>query len=381
MHPITRLIVGGAQENTLYTASLINRSRFEVQILSGEQTGSEGSLIDEVRKLNIPLKIVPELVRQINPWLDLKAVVKMSRFMRAGSFDLVHTHSSKAGILGRIAASRAGIPVIVHTVHGWSFHDYLPAVFRWIYTWLERWAAQFSDALIVVSESDRAKGIAAKIGRPDQYHLIRSAIPVDEFNPTKIDALVVREELQIPAEAVVIGCVSRFSAQKNPLDWVRIASMVHREYPDVYFLLVGDGPLRGRLEELAELEGLSGRILLTGIRRDIPRLLAAMDLFLSTSLWEGLPRTVVQAMCMRLPVVAYEIEGVREIVQHEINGFLVPAGELAQMSICCGYLIENPESRAQMGARGANLVTEEFNLPRMISQIENLYTALLDKAH
>ena len=379
LHPITRLIVGGAQENTLLTASLLNRDRFQVEILAGPQTGSEGSLINEVRAREIPLIILPELVRQINPWLDLRALSKMTRLLRSGQYTIVHTHSSKAGLLGRYAARQAGVSKIVHTVHGWSFHDYMSPLSNWLYIWLERWIATFTDAMIVVSQTDMEKGLRARVGRLEQYHLIRSAIPLEEFDSTRIDREAVRRELKIPLEATVIGSVCRLSPQKNPLDWMRIAGMVSREYSDVYFLLVGDGPLRKQVEILSIEEGIAERIVLTGIRRDIPRMLAAMDIFLVTSLWEGLPRTLPQAMRMNLPVIASQIDGAKEIIQHGVNGFLCPPKELAQMAIYCGFLVENSEERRRMGKAGCALATQEFQLPGMIHKIEVLYEKLLSE--
>ncbi|OGO29794.1 MAG: hypothetical protein A2Z16_14985 [Chloroflexi bacterium RBG_16_54_18] len=379
LHLITRLIVGGAQENTIFTANLLDRCRFDVDILSGAQTGSEGSLIDEVQDRQIPLIIVPELVRQINPWLDQQALSKITRIMRSRGYSIVHTHSSKAGILGRFAARQAGVPIIIHTVHGWSFHDQMPALSKWAYIWLERWAATHTDILIVVSRHDKEKGLALKIGHPEQYHLVRSSVPFDDFNPERYDRSSIRRELNIPPDAIVIGNVSRFSPQKNLLDWVRTASLVSREYPGTYFLMVGDGPLRNQVEELAEQEGLSGRFLLTGIRRDIPQMMAAMDVFMLTSLWEGLPRAIIQAMCMNLPVVGFRIDGLSEIVRHELTGFLTPPRDLAQMAVYCGYLLENADRRQEMGKEGHALATDEFNLPVMVRKIESLYTKLIEK--
>ena len=165
LHVITRLIVGGAQENTLYTASCMDKTRYRLDVVCGPQTGSEGSLIEEARAQGIPVTIIPSLVRQVNPLQDLKALMALHRFIRKGGYTIVHTHSSKAGILGRLAARLAGAPVIVHTVHGWSFHDYMPAITRRIYILLERWMARFTDAIIVVAEKDIDKGLRAGIGR------------------------------------------------------------------------------------------------------------------------------------------------------------------------------------------------------------------------
>ena len=257
LHPITRLIVGGAQENTMYTAALLDKQRFHVEVLSGPQTGSEGSLIEEVRQRGIPLTIFPDLLRQVSPWHDLKALWKMKRFIQTGGYTIVHTHSSKAGIIGRLAARLAKTPLIVHTVHGWSFHDYMSPVTRWVYIVLERWIARFSDVLVVVTERDIEKGLQAGIGRREQYRRIRSAIPLDEFDPRMFDRQTDRQELGLPAETVVIGNVGRFSAQKNPLDWVRVAEKVGQACPQARFLLVGDGPLRPQVEQALLQAGIS----------------------------------------------------------------------------------------------------------------------------
>jgi glycosyltransferase involved in cell wall biosynthesis len=377
LHPITRLIVGGAQENTMFTAAMLDKNRFQAEILSGPQTGSEGSLIEEVRQRGIPLTIFPDLLRQVSPLHDLRALRQMAARMRAERYSIVHTHSSKAGILGRIAARLAGVPVIIHTVHGWSFHDYMSPAVRWTYILLERLTARFSQALIVVAERDIHKGLQAGIGKKEQYHLIRSAIPLDEFDPSKIDRQAVRRELGLPPDCVVIGNVGRFSAQKNPLDWVRVAGEVGRSRPEVRFLLVGDGPLRGEVEAGLAQEGLSARSVLTGLRRDVPRMMAAMDIFLLTSLWEGLPRVLPQAMAMGLPVIANQADGTLEAIQPGLTGYLCEAGQITKMAQHCIDLVDQPTQRQAMGECGQAFAAQEFDLHRMIAQIEALYTNLL----
>ena len=284
LHLITRLIIGGAQENTMYTAQLLDREKYRVEVISGPQTGSEGSLIDEIRERDIRLRIMPDLLRQISPLHDLLAVIKLRKILKDGRYTLIHTHSSKAGLLGRLAARLAGTPLIVHTVHGWSFHDYMHPLVKWVYIILERWTASFTDALVVVSEKDIEKGLQAGIGRSEQYHLIRSAIPLYEFDPDQQDRLFIRCELGIPEDCLVIGNVGRFSAQKNPLDWVRVAGKIASTRPDIWFLLVGDGPLHKQVLMELRNQGILERTVLTGLRRDVGRMLAAMDIFLLTSL-------------------------------------------------------------------------------------------------
>ena len=377
LHIITRLIVGGAQENTMYTAARLDPTRFRAEVISGPQTGSEGSLIDEVRSLGVSLEILPSLLREVSPLQDAAALLTLRRLIRRGRFVIVHTHSSKAGILGRIAARFARVPVIVHTVHGWSFHEHMSARRRRFYVALERWSARFTDALIVVARPDIEKGLAEGIGRPEQYHLIRSAIPLEAFDPAGVDGVAVRRELGLPLDAPVLGNVGRFSAQKNPLDWVAVAGRVAHAVPDCRFLLVGDGPLRSDVERALAAANIADRTILTGLRRDVPRLLAAMDVFLLTSLWEGLPRVIPQAMAMGIPVVANRADGTVEAIHHGVTGFLCDPGSTDSMADSCSQLLLNPHLRQEMGGQGRKYAHQEFGLERMILDIEALYEHLL----
>jgi glycosyltransferase involved in cell wall biosynthesis len=377
LHPITRLIVGGAQENTMFTAALLNKERYKAEILSGPQTGSEGSLIDEVRANGVPLTIMPDLLRQVSPWRDFRALTGMARFIRKADYSIVHTHSSKAGILGRLAARIAGVPIIVHTVHGWSFHDYMPSAMCAFYKLLERWMASFTDAIIVVTGRDIQKGQQAHIGKDEQYHLIRSAIPLEDFDPARTKCQATRQELGIPMEAVVVGNVGRFSEQKNPLDWVRVAGIIGRSDPRLHFLLVGDGPLRPQVETQLQEEGIRDRTIVTGLRRDVSNLMSAMDIFMLSSLWEGLPRVIPQAMAMGLPVVANQADGTDDAIHDGENGYLCSPGEIEMMAERCQDLICDPLKRLEMGKRGRAYAKKEFDLRRMIDQIEALYEQLL----
>jgi glycosyltransferase involved in cell wall biosynthesis len=348
-----------------------------VDVISGPQTGSEGSLIEEARAQGMRLTILPDLLRQISPLHDLHAIWQLYRRMRRERYAIVHTHSSKAGILGRLAARLAGVPIIVHTVHGWSFHDYMPAVTRRIYILLERWMARFSHALIVVAEQDIQKGLSAGIGRPEQYHVIRSAIPLEIFDPEQADRQAVRMAVGLPLDARVVGNVGRFSPQKNPLDWVRVAAIIARADPHARFLLVGDGPLRAEVEALLAQEGLSGRTVLPGLRRDVARMLAAMDVFLLTSLWEGLPRVIPQAMAMGLPIVATRADGSAEAIKPGVTGYLCQAGDLEDIAQRCLDLLADETLRRTIGARARQSARNEFDLCEMIRKIDGLYLDLV----
>ncbi len=377
LHPITRLIVGGAQENTMYTAAMVDNTRFDVCIVSGSQTGSEGSLIDEVHTKEIPLTIIPELVREINPLKDGAALWKMIKMMKDERYLIVHTHSSKAGVLGRIAAKIAGVPIIIHTIHGWSFHEHMQLWRKWLFVCLEKMVTKFSDCLIVVAEVDIYKGLKEGIGEPETYQLIRSAIPISIFNPDLFDSNLVRRQLGFPVDVPILGNVGRFSPQKNPLDWVKVASTVSRVIPDCHFLLVGDGPLRHEVEIVFEKLGLLNHCVFTGLRRDVPQMMAAMDIFLLTSLWEGLPRVIPQCMAMGLPIVAYRTDGAVEAINHGQTGFLCEPGEIDEMAKFCITLLQDYNLRKEMGENAREVVADTYDLSKMIRQIESLYNQLL----
>jgi glycosyltransferase involved in cell wall biosynthesis len=381
LHAITRLIVGGAQENTMFTAILLDKDRYHVEVISGPQTGSEGSLMEELRQRGGQLIILPELLRQISPLNDLLSLWILFRLIKTEKYDIVHSHSSKAGILARIAARMAGAPIIIHTVHGWSFHEHMSPRLRNTYIFLEKLCARFSDALIVVAKPDIQKGLQAGIGSPAQYRLIRSAIPLNDFMPQAINRLEVRAALGIPAEAPVLGNVGRFSTQKNPLDWVKIAGRVGRSLPNAWFLLVGDGLLRPQVEQALKDEGIFEQTVLTGLRRDAAQMMSAIDVFLLTSLWEGLPRVIPEAMAMGVPVIAYQVDGTAEAVLPGETGCLCLPGSVNEMAGCCLRLLQDEALRSQMAERCRELAASEYDVNHMVSQIADLYEELLTRKH
>ena len=379
LHPITRLIVGGAQENTLYTAQYLNPELYSVQVITGPQTGSEGSLFNEARGRGIHLTVLPELVREISPKNDTVAFMKLDKLLKRERYAIVHTHSSKAGILGRLAARRARIPVIVHTVHGWSFHDHMHPILRMMYIFLEKLVYRYTDAMIFVSQKDIERGKSTNILTKQNYYLIRSAIPLDLFDPTLYTQALSRDRLGIPANAPVLGNVGRFSAQKDPLSWIRVAAQVHAIIPDCYFLLVGDGPLKEQVNQAIKDYDIGDRVILTGLRRDVPELLSAMDVFLLTSLWEGLPRVVPQALAMGLPIVSTQVDGISDAVIDGQTGFLASPGDTQALATHCIQLLQEPSLRQTLGTHGKSFVQNEFSLVCMIKQLEEIYENLLIK--
>lgn len=376
LHPITRLIIGGAQENTMLTAQLLDKASWDIAVVAGPQTGSEGSLIETVRERGIVLTLDDSLVREINPLKDLLAILRLRRLIKQGGYTIVHTHSSKAGIVGRWAAKLAGAPIIVHTVHGWGHHERQPPLVRLYYIWLEKLTLPITDRLIAVTSKDIEKGLRDGIGKPENYLVIRSGIELDRFGRPQVSRQATRATWGIPEDAPLIGTVTRLSPQKAPLDFVRAAAQVAEQHPQAWFMMVGDGPLRGEVEKLAQEVGIADRLVLTGLRRDVPELMAAFDLFALSSLWEGLPRVIPQAMATGLPVVATACDGSAEAVEDGVTGFLVPPGEPAVLAQRLGQLLAEPDLASQMGEMGLARAPE-FDVQRMVAQIDALYRELL----
>ena len=360
----------------MLTAQLLRAEGWDVDVVSGPQTGSEGSLIETVRERGIPLILEPTLVREVNPVKDFLAIFRLARLMRQGQYQIVHTHSSKAGIVGRWAAKLAGVPIIVHTVHGWGHHDYQQPLVRFYYILLEKLTLPITDKLIAVTGKDIDKGLRDGIGHRSDYLVIRSGIELDRFGHPQVSRDETRAAWGIPLDVPLIGSVTRLSPQKAPLDFVRAAALVAQRYPNAYFMMVGDGPLRSEVEQLAAELGIAERLVLTGLRRDVPELLAAFDLFALSSLWEGLPRVLLQAMATSLPIVATACDGSAEAIETGVNGFLVPPGEPAQLAEKLCQLLDQPALAQQMGAAGYARV-EEFSDRGMVKAIAALYAELL----
>jgi glycosyltransferase involved in cell wall biosynthesis len=365
---ITRLIVGGAQETAILTAEGL-RSRYHSILVAGPQTGPEGELHSEAAERGVAPLIVDSLVREISVTKDPVALYRLWRFLRRERPQVVHTHSSKAGIVGRLAARLAGVPVIVHTVHGWPFHEASSRPARTFYVLLERAMAPLTDALIVVAARDMEAGLAARVGRREQYRLVPNGIDLDPL-------LSIPREPSDNGKPPVVGSVMRLSEQKDPATLMEAAAHVLQRHPEVRFVVAGDGPLRPALESLSERLGLGERFRFLGIQRDLRSVLGSFDIFAATSRWEGMPRAVISAMASGLPVVAADVGGISEVVADGENGFLFPVGDVHALSERLVALIDAPEQRMAFG-RTARRRVAGTDVSTMIQRTEEIYEDLL----
>ncbi len=376
LHLVTRLELGGAQQNTLFCANHHDRNRFDVEVIAGRGgiLDADASLIPDAR-----VQLVDYLKHPIAPASDLLAVFKLRDYFREAQVDLVHTHSSKAGILGRMAAHLAGVPAVVHTVHGWSFNPTQSPMLRGAYVGLERLAARVTDKLIVVSGLNREVGLQRGIGRERQYTVLHSGIDLDRYRNVPADDPGLRRELGFGPEHIVVGTLSSMKPQKAPLDFVRAAAAAHARDERLRFVFAGDGVLRDQVERLIDELDLGPVIRLCGWRRDVPELLAAMDVFVLTSLFEGLPRAVLQAMAAGVPVVATSVDGTPEVVAHRETGLLVPPSSPDAVAEGILTLVGDEALRSRCVARAGACLDESFDIRRMVGDLENLYLELLHR--
>jgi len=378
IHIITRLELGGAQQNTMFTAKNLDREIFHPVLWSGPG----GILTEEAsRGLKQDYQTVPHLFREVNPKNDLLALLELRKMLRreksqSGEVIIVHTHSSKAGILGRIASWLESAPVVIHSYHGFGFNDFQPFPVRRAYVLAEKIAGSMTDGFIFVSRANLEKARALKIGRPEQYRLIRSGIDISEFKRKAFDRAGKRAEMGVPEHCKLVCMVACFKPQKSPLDFVRVAGRVAREVPEAYFVAAGDGELRPEMESAIAEAGLSERVKLLGWRRDIPEIMWASDLLLLTSLWEGLPRVYPQAMAAQLAIVGTRVDGGAEAVREGENGCLLMPRDVEGMAARAAELLKDDARRQSMGKRGSELV-QEWDIHKMVADQEELYRGLL----
>lgn len=378
VHIITKLELGGAQQNTLYTVSHLDKDKF-IPILI---TGSEGLLVDDAKRLGIETHFLPSLVREINSIKDIAALFDIRRLLlsikRSSQLPIiVHTHSSKAGIIGRWAAFFAGIPVVIHTYHGYGFNDYQSFLKRRLFIFLERLTAKITTRFIAVSKKNIEKGINAGIFRSDDVVLIRSGIDISEFRDVKIDKAKKKKELGVEPDKPLIGMIACFKPQKAPLDFIKAAHLVHQKMPDARFIVAGDGELRPATEELINRLGLNNVIKLPGFRRDIPEIMNCLDVLVLTSLWEGLPKVIVQALSAGIPVVATDVDGSSEVVKNGINGFLVKPGDVKGIAEKIAHILQKPKG-FKFKISNFKSILDEFDIDLMVRQQEKLYENTLN---
>lgn len=377
VHLITLLEFGGAQGNTIHTVQHLDPDDFETHLWTGH-----GAYWDKKVKgplgLSEKVRYFPFLVRDPNPFFDLMALFQLWRALRKSKTDILHTHSSKAGIIGRLAGWVAGVPHIIHTFHGFGFNDEQKPWVRWFYVSLEKLMAPLCDRLIFVSQSNQTLATKLGIGLPEQYELIRSGVPMGQIkkNGMSVNRGQFRNQQGIPTNAKVVITIGAFKPQKNLFDFLETAKKISDVVPESFFVLLGDGILRNSLENRVKELDLSSRILMPGWREDATSFLAVSDVFVMTSLWEGLPRALVEAMLLGLPSVCYDTDGARDLLNRE-EGTLVPQRDVEALAQKVSFLLNQDRQPNQLSEELKKRITNDFDIDFMVQQQALLYKKLL----
>jgi len=366
VHVITRLIVGGAQENTVSSVlGLRQKPNLDVSLISGPSGGVEGSLEGRFSGSQETLSILPDLVRPLHPWRDLMAHRRLVAHFRRKPPHIVHTHSGKAGVLGRLAARRANVPIIVHTVHGPSFGDFQSPLPNWLFRRAERWAAGCTDHFISVANAMASQYLAAGIGTPDKFTRIFSGFDLQPFLSARND-LTLRARLGLAREDFVVAKLARLCPLKGHDDLIAAAGAVVSSRPETKFLLIGDGPLRQQFTKKIAALGLSRHFIFAGLvpPTEVAPLLGIADVLVHLSRREGLARALPQSLAAGRPVLAYDCDGAPEVCLEGKTGFLVRPGDLSTLSARLTELASDLSLRTRLGDAGRELVRIGFRKNR-----------------
>jgi len=380
---VTRL-QAGAGGVALRGALALNPARFETTIIAGDTDGgtdSDGSgdgLLRRARDAGLGVIRVPELVPQISPTADTRAVRVLTGLLADGRYQVVHTHSAKAGALGRLAAARADTPRVVHTFHGFPFHEFQSRPRRELYIRTERYLSRFTDMFLAVGTAVAAEAVRRGIAAPSRVRVIDPAI--EQADPGSGPAVrdAARRRLGVPVGCKVVGTVGRIDYQKAPEHFVDAIAMVGR--PDVYAVWIGDGPMRREVEQRARRRGLDGRFLCLGHREDVAELLPGLDVFAMASRYEGLPCAVAEAMTACVPVVATAVNAVPDLVLPGETGILVAPEQPRQLADAVAHLLDMPGEGARMAAAARSLIAGRFSPELLAVTLEAAYSSALSRS-
>lgn len=380
LHVITRLDGGGSAENTILTTLGLDKKKYDVVLIKGLSLESEMSAgekasvedgLTQIELMGVKLIIVPSLVRQINPIIDLRTLFRLYRIFLREKPIVVHTHTSKAGILGRWASFLAGIPIVVHTPHGHVFYGYYGRIKTKLFILMEKLTAPITDKIITLTEKEKEEHIQLNISKPDKFVVIHSGVKLENSHKNwDNDAL--RKGLGISLTDSIVGTVGRLVEIKGHVYLLDAARLLLNKMPNTTFLLVGDGHLTNRLKNHALSLGIKEKVVFTGWRNDVFQLINMFDIFVLPSLNEGMGRVLVEAMAVGKPIIASDVGGIPNLVIHGKNGLLVPAADAQALAKSIEFLCANPEKGSEMGKEGKK-IAEDYGVGSMLQKIDDLY--------
>ena len=388
VHIITRLILGGAQENTLITCKLLAQRGHDVTLITGPALGPEGELFNLTIGQDYKVITIDRLRRAICPWNDTLSYFQIKKYMQQLQPDIIHTHSAKAGILGRFAGYSlkgkwaTNLPAVVHTIHGLAFHPYQSQWLNRFYITAEKSAAKRTDFFISVADAMTTQTTAAGIGRPEQFVTTYSAIEEDDFlEPiSQEQKKEFRQKYDIKEDSIVLVSIARLFMLKGHKYIIESAKQLSKRFEKCVWLFVGDGNLSEHFKQQVLQLGLTEKFKFTGLLppSQIPLAIQSSDILVHCSLREGLARTLPQAMLCGKPAISFDVDGAKEVV-NENTGRLIEPKNIEQLTTACAELIEDEDLRKKLGEKGRNSVKEKFAPETMVDTIEAVYRKLLNQ--
>lgn len=374
-HIITRLIIGGAQENTVLTCRGLVEKGHRVTLIAGPETGPEGSLWAKAEASGAEVIKLKYLKRRVNPVGDWQTVQALRRVLREIKPDVVHTHSSKAGILGRWAAHRERVPVIIHTIHGMSFNRTQSGFMSLLYRTLERWAGRYTTKWVTVADAMIDQSVEAKIAPRARFVTIRSGMETECFAPDTVARAGIRKTWGFEEDDIVVGTIARLFQNKGYEEIIQALPKIVKANDRIRFVWIGDGKHRSRYEQQLEALGLRDRVLLTGLiePEEVSRCLNGFDVVLHASRWEGLPRAIVQGLLNGKPAVSFDNDGAPEVVIPDETGLLIPLGQVQSLADAVVTLARDPSLRQRLGQAGREKCLTMFDWRKMVQALEALY--------
>ncbi len=369
---------GGVPKYLIQLAKNLNREKFEVVgcFSNPHSKGKEFFLAVAFNRLKVP-SFYLKMSRNIDPPHDLQALLRLYKLMKREHFDLVHAHSSKAGVIARIAARMAGVPVIIYSPHAFFFAGQTNLLKKHLFLFLEKIAGCFCDLIITDSLSERDLAVKEKIGRQEKIIALNNSIDINDYSfPLDKDKKIA--SLEIKRGSQVVTMVSRLVAQKSPFDFIKMAKTVLEKFPDAVFLIVGDGPLKKECENLIKRMDITKEITVLGWRDDVKEILKISDVSVLCSRWEGLPFSLLESMALEIPVVATASTGSVDVICDGINGILVPKGDPEAIARAVMKILENKEFAENLGKNGKKTVEKDFSLSAMIQSLESIYLDLFE---
>lgn len=380
-HVITRLIIGGAQENTLLSCEGLHDRGHEVLLLAGPDSGPEGSLWDRANGYGYQTELLSSLHRAVRPICEVRALLQLRRAYAGFAPDIIHTHSSKAGILGRLASGGFAGAKVVHTIHGMSFNRTQSWCAWRFYRLLERRAARRTDKIISVADAMTTQAVEAGVAQRHKFETVYSAMQTEWFKPRADQRVRVRKNWGVEERHVVVGTVARLFRNKGYEQLIPAMVRAIRDHDELRFVWVGDGANRDQYVHKLEALGIRDRVILTGLLppRDVATVMQGFDILAHCSQWEGLPRAVSQAQLLEVPVVCFDNDGAPEVVEDKATGMLVSFNDIEGLADAVAELAGHPEDRRRMGRAGRRRCLQMFDHVRMVDQLERIYAELTQR--